>query len=239
MTFDEVTKEIDYFVGLTSGNTATYISIFAATVSVISILMSFYTFRKQHFQNKYSYLASSWSTLFELLEKYPNFMDLTVTENYYQFLSRDDSIKYDIYCYKAWGYVEDVISAGFADDEQFEPTFRWVTAYHFTWLRRNPVFFTTKKFWDKIESLQKEPNLVFRYRILPHKGEDVDWDKISDNYHKYILGPFAPEMVKQNNNGQSRNFVAQLFGRRNTLMPRTKWEVRRDTAIIRHIGILA
>jgi 2-polyprenyl-3-methyl-5-hydroxy-6-metoxy-1,4-benzoquinol methylase len=211
MTLEEVKQEIDYFVGLTSGNTSTYIATLAVIVSVASILLSLYTFIAQRSQNKYFYLANSWSSLYELLEKYPKFMDLRVTENYFQTLSRKDSIIYDVYCRRAWGYVEDILSAGFADDKQFEPTIRWVTAYHYTWLRRNPVFFITKTFWDKIDSVRKEPNLIFRY-CLPHAGDDVDWDNISGDYHKNILGPFAPEMVKQDNNGQSRNLLLNYLG---------------------------
>jgi 2-polyprenyl-3-methyl-5-hydroxy-6-metoxy-1,4-benzoquinol methylase len=142
----------------------------------------------------------------EPLEKHPNYMDTTVTENYHHLLSREDSMRYEIYYKKAWGYVEDIISKGFADDEQFEPIIGWVTAYHYPWLRRNPAFFNLEKFSDKIESVRKQPNLIFGHRTLPHKDGDIDWDIISDDYHKYILGPFSPEMVEQIN-GTSRNLL--------------------------------
>jgi SAM-dependent methyltransferase len=206
MTFEELKKAIEYYVGLSSVNTSMYISLLTILLSIVSIIISLYTFNKQNSQNIYYYLGNSWKSLLEPLEKYPNYMDITVTENYHHLLSLEDCMRYEISCKKAWGYVEDIISKGFADNEQLEPIIAWVTAYHYTWLRRNPAFFTIEKFWDKIESVRKQPNLIFGYRTLPHKDGDIDWDIISDDYHKYILGPFAPEMVKQID-GQSRNLL--------------------------------
>jgi hypothetical protein len=51
MALEELKKTIDYFVGLTGENAATYISLFAAAIAILSIIVSFYTFRKQRYQS--------------------------------------------------------------------------------------------------------------------------------------------------------------------------------------------
>jgi len=57
-----------------------------------------------------------------------------------------------------------------------------------------------------------DPQLIIQYRPLPtaHDG-DIDWDAVSVDYHRHILGPFAPTMVQPGTDGNVRNtLVADL-----------------------------
>jgi SAM-dependent methyltransferase len=100
---------------------------------------------------------------------------------------------------------------GFQGDPQFAPIIRWAAAYHYRWLERNPAFFTLKNFWQEIDSVRNEPNLVFGYRDLPTKGGTIDWSSIAYDYHAYILSPFAPEMVIPDSSGTCRNLLVNFL----------------------------
>lgn len=49
--------------------------------------------------------------------------------------------------------------------------------------------------------------MQFTHPPLPSKNGDIDWDAVSQNYHQYILSPFAPEMVITNRQNRTRNPV--------------------------------
>ncbi len=42
---------------------------------------------------------------------------------------------------------------------------------------------------------------------LPSKDNDIDWDVICEDYHSYILSPFALEMINKDDDGKSRNLL--------------------------------
>jgi 2-polyprenyl-3-methyl-5-hydroxy-6-metoxy-1,4-benzoquinol methylase len=137
----------------------------------------------------------------------PQYLDITKTEHYFRVMDNNDSLKYEAYCYKVWGHVEDIVTLKKHDDDKFEPIIRWVTTYHYTWLKRNPAFFDHEPFWEKVEKMRKQPQMIFGYRKLPSKNGDIDWDVVCEDYYSYILSPFAPEMVSPDNEGKIRNLI--------------------------------
>ena len=45
------------------------------------------------------------------------------------------------------------------------------------------------------------------YKHLPSKNGQIDWDIVCEDYHSYILSPFAPEMLTNDHQGKSRNLL--------------------------------
>jgi len=198
---------IDYYISQSRNYASLVFSVIAVFISLTSLGISFYIFRKQHKEATYTYLARAWNDVLDLCYQSPFYLDVVTTENYHILMSEDERHRYDVYCYKVWGHVEDIVVKGFQHDPQFKPIIYWVTSYHFNWLKRNPTFFTIEPFWNLVKEFRKSPQLIFRYRALPVKGDDINWDVVAEDYHNYILGPFAPEMVTPDNKGNSRNAV--------------------------------
>ncbi len=206
MNLDEAKQLVDYFVRTSGGNLSIEIASGAVAVSLISILITVYSFHQQHSHSIYTYLAGVWYDILNTTINNPDFMDIMKTVNYYNTMSHEQALKYDIYCYKIWGHVEDIVAKKFHEDPQFAPVIRWVCAYHRSWLSRNPTFFTLDEFWRIVEHYKDMPNIVLGGRMVPTKGDGIDWDTIAHDYHRYILGPFAPEMVATAN-GRCRNLL--------------------------------
>lgn len=122
-------------------------------------------------------------------------------------MNNDDVLKYEAYCYKVWTHVEDIVKNKKQNDEQYKAIIRWVSTYHYTWLRRNPAFFNAEEFWETVESIRTKPQMVFGYRRLPSKNENIDWDIVSEDYYNFILSPFAPEMVAVDSSQKCRNEI--------------------------------
>lgn len=49
--------------------------------------------------------------------------------------------------------------------------------------------------------------LKFESTKLPTKQGDIDWDIVCEDYYKYILSPFSPEMVVDDDGNGSRNLL--------------------------------
>lgn len=43
--------------------------------------------------------------------------------------------------------------------------------------------------------------------------DNVDWDKVSADYHKWIIGPWSPEMTDPGKNGEPRNYLLTVLNR--------------------------
>ena len=188
-------KLVEDYVRQVHDDSALVVSIIAVIVSLLALLASVCVFYKKHRQTVYSYLATVWNEVLDLAHENPKYLDVTVTEDYVNMMSPYEQHRYDTYCYKAWGHVEDIIVKGFHSDAQFEPVVHWIACHHYAWLQRNPVFFKLESFWKVIEQARNSPHLMFRCREIPRKDGDIDWDIVANDYHKYILSPFAPEMV--------------------------------------------
>jgi len=128
-------------------------------------------------------------------------------------MSAEEMYQYDAYCYKAWVHVQEIIDKEYDKNHQFGLIIRLVAGYHYHWLERNPTFFTTERFWNVIEDYRGRPDLIFGYRNLPMKNEDIDWDIVAKDYHNYILGPFDPKMTEPsagNKNARRNKLLDEL-----------------------------
>ena len=50
---------------------------------------------------------------------------------------------------------------------------------------------------------------MFSQPPLPTKDDEIDWDMVSQDYYRYILSPFSPEMTQSNARGESRNLLLE------------------------------
>ena len=203
----ELRELVDYFVTINTNNTTTWIASTAAFFSLLSLFIAVYTFYRQYGHSVYSYLASVWSDVLKDALENPSFINITKTSNYFDAMSYEESLKYDVYCYKCWGHVEDIIAKGFHKDGQFDQVIKWICVYHLSWLERNPTFFIIKEFWRVVESYKNTPSIYYGGRMIPTKGDEIDWDVVAADYHRYILSPFSPEMVAGHEIGQCRNVL--------------------------------
>ena len=189
-----------------------YTLLAVSTFSFIITLWSKNRLAKLHRRDtSYVYLAGLWNQILDACLAHPQFMDVVKTEHFHQQMEKEELLKYDAFCYKLWSHVEDIVSRGFHDDPQFKPIIHWVTDYHYDWLVRNPTYFSIHAFWECVQEARDSPSLLFRYRNLPVKGGDVDWDIISKDYHSYVLSPFAPSMTIADSQGGVRNKALQIL----------------------------
>jgi len=158
----------------------------------------------------YKYLGEQWYELLDVCLDYPQFMSVSLTERYHDRLTSLDAQRYDVYCYKLWGYVEDIVEKDHATNLQFRGIIAWAITHHFAWLEHNPTYFTSEEFWEAISVVRQEPQLTVRYEALPTKDGDIDWDGVSSDYHDQILGPFAPEMLEETDGPMRNLLVAEL-----------------------------
>ncbi len=183
----------------------TYTSYAALAVSLGALGLALYTYRRSRHDGAYVYLANLWNSILDSAIQYPRFFNSSVTANYDRMMSQDERVGYDAFCYKSWGLIDDIVVKGFHEDSQYASIIQWTAAYHLRWIQLNPQFFTHEAFWKLIEKVQDDPHLLIQYQPLPTANGDIDWDVVSRDYHRYILGPFAPEMVNDDGSGRVRN----------------------------------
>ena len=200
-------------------NIALFVTSYGAIIlALIAVAVSVYTYNATSKEDTYKYLAGMWDDILNTSLQYPSFLNPTVTAHYDSVMNDEDRSRYDAFCYKVWGCIEDMVVKGFHKDPQFNAIIHWTTAYHLLWLQLNPTFFTIEEFWKIIEKMENDPQLVIQYRPLPTASDgDIDWDLVCPEYHRYILSPFAPEMVAPDENGVIRNtlvsdIIAGRFG---------------------------
>lgn len=177
----------------------------ALAVSLVALGITLYTYWRRRHDDSYVYLANLWNSVLDSALQYPRFFNSSVTAHYDRIMTEDERVGYDAFCYKSWGFIDDIVEKGFHKHSQYASIIRWTAAYHLRWIQLNPQFFTHEAFWKLIETVQDEPQLLLQYHPLPTKNDDIDWDQVSRDYHRYILGPFAPEMVNGDTSGQMRN----------------------------------
>jgi hypothetical protein len=127
-------------------------------------------------ENVDAFLSKAWTTILNGLQHHEYYMNLNVSEHYYDVLHGHELIDYELYCYQAWGLVQDIVSHEFDLRPEFDPIIRWVVNHHFEWLSRNPSFFRLKRFWEIVDKFREQPFLIFRHKSLPRKDENIDWD---------------------------------------------------------------
>jgi SAM-dependent methyltransferase len=192
--------------------TATFTSYAALGLSLAALGVTLYTYRGRRRDDAYEYLADIWNEIVGSALQHPRFLNVGITSQFDRVMDEDERCRYDAYCYKTWGLIEDMVVKCFHEDPQFKAILEWTAAYHLRWIELNPQFFTLDSFWELIETAREAPQLVIQYRPLPEANGDIDWDLVSGDYHHHILGPFAPEMLAPNESGEIRNrLVADLI----------------------------
>ena len=176
--------------------TATIIAGLALIISLGTAGLTAHFWNQQNKESVNSYLSTVWHELMSICHKYPKYLDISTTEHYEKIMNAEEIAQYDAYCYKAWVHVQEIIDKGYDKNHEFSLIISLVAGYHSHWLKRNPTLFTNPKLWKAISDYRNRPNLIFGYRNLPMKDGDVNWDIVAEDYHNYILGPFAPEMTK-------------------------------------------
>jgi 2-polyprenyl-3-methyl-5-hydroxy-6-metoxy-1,4-benzoquinol methylase len=211
--YNLIRRSIDYYLSKTSTVYTLVFSVIAIIISAFALVLSVYTFFKRREEGIYNYLSNLWNEILDACIQQTEFLDINITENYETKMNLPNRFKYEAFCFKSWGLVKDIIERGFQKKIQFEPIIHWVTAYHVRWLDCNPTFFSAIKFWETVNAVKKklkeEPHIIFRYKPLPRKNNEIDWDTICENYFEYILSPFAPEMEGANASGPKRNLLLQ------------------------------
>lgn len=206
---NSINQMIDYWLSkFASLDNTILISLGALFASLIALVVSLYTFYKQYKEGHYTYLATLWNNILDTCYENPQFLDVTTTENYTS-LPNKERQKYEAFCWKAWSLVEDIVEKGFHKHRQFSHVVQWVVQLHWAWLDTNPVFFPLERFWKAVTKARKEQYPIRRYKPLPQKNGAIDWEKVAPDYHKYILGPFAPPMVELASNGRRRNLLLE------------------------------
>lgn len=191
--------------------TTTFTSYAALGLSLAALGVTLYTYRGRRRDDAYEYLADIWNQIVGSALQHPRFLNVGVTSQFDRVMSEDERCQYDAFCYKTWGLIEDMVVKCFHDDPQFKAILEWTAAYHLRWIELNPQFFTLDAFWELIETARETPQLVMQYRPLPTSEGNIDWDLVSGDYHRHILGPFAPEMLVPDDSGKIRNrLVADL-----------------------------
>lgn len=180
------------------------------TVSVVAVLLSAFTWHSTRKEDVYQYLSGLWNDTLSSCLANPSFLDVATTEKYHRGYSDRNRSGYEIYCYKAWSQVEAIIAKGFHTDPKFKAIIAWNAAYNGHWIQRNPTFFESEQFWTVVDSFREAPQIVLRHRPLPRLADtdDIDWDRVCDDYYSYVLSPFAPEMVaRDKGTGKMRNLL--------------------------------
>jgi hypothetical protein len=146
-----------------------------------------------------------------------NFIDAAFTYNYSAAgTAHNDRVRYEAFCYRAWSLVDFIVRRGLENEKLYDAIISWIVAFHRTWLERNPFMFASGDFWRVYDEVRSKPLMVFQSYRLPHRAdaiEDrtdaVDWDKVSEDYHNLVLGPWHPDMMAcdPKNPKKRRNFL--------------------------------
>jgi 2-polyprenyl-3-methyl-5-hydroxy-6-metoxy-1,4-benzoquinol methylase len=206
---------IDYYLNHQSPSWPVYISAAALAISVLALFIS----REQIRTSSRHHVRGEWNGLMDACIQNPSFIDIAFTSNY---LDAQDEIiinKYEAFCYKAWSLVEFIVQRKLQTQNPYSTIVSWVVAYHRDWLEKNPYMFSSGNFWRVYNAVRNEPLTLFRHQGMPRVGtkpavpdadrylDNVDWDKVSTDYHNLIISPWAPEMTEPHPraNGQPRN----------------------------------
>jgi hypothetical protein len=161
------------------------ISIFALVIGAFTV---YYTLRlaeianEQYRHSKKNYLASVWDGILDTGAQNPRFLNINLTEKYYDEFHNVENLSYHAFCVKAWSYVEYVVLNDLHKDQNYKTKISWISGHHFSWLERNPEYFKSDAFWTVVKDANNEKPILFRHKKLPKKGADIDWDTVAEDY---------------------------------------------------------
>lgn len=188
-------------------NVSLLLGSLAVVLSIVSIGVTSNLYRRQMAMSERHYLSSLWNGILDLSHSNPRYIDITVTENYRQAMTPEERVKYDIFCFKAWGHAQEIVEHGDPEGPQSLAALQWLIAFHLTWLEDNSAHFLSDTFWTFIEEKKVSSALVLRHRTMPTLPDgEIDWDAMSGAYFDYVLSPFHPEMLEQ---PQPRNTLVE------------------------------
>ena len=88
-------------------------------MSLVIGVGSVYLYHRQYSHSVYYYLAEVFNNILDTAMAHPEFMDITKTTHFDDTMSYEQSLRYDVFCYKCWGHVEDIVAKNFHKDSQF------------------------------------------------------------------------------------------------------------------------
>lgn len=217
--FDKLIMAVEALNDVWSSSILPFSAIF---VAVVSLGFTIYWSTKQRKESHIKHLLGIWDEVISGFASHPRFLNKKITNSYPYFDDPNDRFAYDSYCFKAWGLFRQIVEGNYEkQNSEFLQISQWIVALHYTWLENNPVYFSDSKFWERVEELKRQPIGILNAVPLPRtetkSSQDgrytsaIDWCKIAPNYHSFILGPFAPEMVQKDSNGKSRNALVNAL----------------------------
>jgi SAM-dependent methyltransferase len=204
MTPDErLTKILE---ALTAHETPTWLSYTGLAAVAIS-LAAVWVSRQQITNTRQQHVNAEWNALMDTCINHPEFMDIKFTSLYPT--SPGQQGIYSAFCYKVWSLVEYIVTRGLARTNPYSAILYWAAALHRDWLDNNPYMFADPAFWRAYNQARNEPLTMFRNPTLPRSSSEpihseldrysdgIDWNAVSKDYHNYIIGPWAPVMLKR------------------------------------------
>lgn len=207
---------LDYYVSQQPPEWVTYAGLVAIVISVLAV----WTTHHQTRTTARHHIRIEWNGIADICIQRPQFINVNFTSDY---LNHDPDVRfvYEAFCYKTWSLVEYIVERGLEDQNPYNTIIQWVVAYHRAWLENNPYMFSRKNFWSAYEKTRNEPLTLMRNKVLPRLGskpvrsdsdrytDSVDWDAVSEEYHKWIIGPWSPRMVQEDpkKGGTTRNHM--------------------------------
>lgn len=202
----QIKSLIDYYIANQPTNwESVYVPLTALFVSGAVAIVAFLSFRTSREQLKSvlrHHIRTEWNGLMDACIKDGKFIDATFTHNYYE-RPHADWATYEGFCYRAWSLVDFIVRRKMHEEEKlYDAIISWVVAFHRTWLERNPFMFTDKEFWVVHDKIRAKPLMVLQNYGMPrlasdtsNRSDSVNWDEVSKDYKKWVLGPWAKAMM--------------------------------------------
>lgn len=191
------------------------LSVAAILASVAAMWLARRWSSRQVDMGEQHFLNGLWNGVLDLAFNNTNYLDVNVTENYRTAMTDVERMRYDVYCHKAWGQVNEVVERGYDKQPKFQVAIQWLVTFHHAWLDDNPAFFRDERFWKAVDRGKSMPAVILRHRRLPQTADgEIDWDRAAPDYHTWLLSPLNPEMIREDAKGEIRNVLVRELRRR-------------------------
>ncbi len=144
------------------------------------------------------YVDAVWGSILNTAAERPQLCDISITENYLAEMSWQDRLAYDAFCLQGWSTLHEASDRNLLKEHRLELAFKWMCAFHDTWLTTNAHLFRSEEFWAAVTTLRKEEAAVLRHRPVPADLGHANWDTLSGRYFQTVLSPFDPTIAVPN-----------------------------------------